>query len=105
MNIKHSNKNFTLSTNLKDLFFCSNENVAQVKKILKSENGIVLIADVCNDLHDFFEIPIKSSKVGIWKLGSWIHQNVSVSLETVRGKCIVLPFENERIAIKLLHTS
>ncbi|KMQ86929.1 transposase domain-containing protein [Lasius niger] len=41
---------------------------AKVKKILKSENGIVLIADVCNDLHDFFEIPIKSSKVGIWKL-------------------------------------
>lgn len=75
------------------------------KKILKFENKIVLIADICDDLHDFFENPIKSNKVGIWKLGSWNHRNVSVSLETVYGKCMILPFKNEHIALRLLHTS
>ncbi|KYN15583.1 hypothetical protein ALC57_12189 [Trachymyrmex cornetzi] len=99
---------FTLSSvHRRDSYFQYKGSVASVRSIQKLENGdVVIIANICDTKTNFFDYPCKSSYFGIYNLGcmKWTQTNVIIPINAVTTKYVVLPYENDNIAIPLLHS-
>jgi len=78
--------------------------VGRLRRIFKSGGEVRVVADVCEALSEFYVTPFPSSEVGIYKFRNWSARDVSLNVENISGKVMILPHKEEMIAFRLLHT-
>jgi len=89
----------------RDSYFKLGESIGKIKKILKSDSGVTIIADICSAPESFFSYPDDSRRYGVYQVSKWTDQDVQVNLQDISGKCMMLPIDKETwVAIHLLHT-
>lgn len=89
-----------------DSYFSTNTGLGKLKKITQLPNGsIQILADICDNLEDYYKTPIESSEVGIYKFDAWTNSDVILDPSEVTGKFMVINDDSENVAMRLLHTS
>ena len=76
---------------------------AVIKNIIQSKGGIFIVYRKYCCSGSFFMYPINSQQCDVYKL-SELSEDVHVaSIQSVRGKYMLLPYRNEHVAIPILH--
>ena len=89
----------------KDCFFKLANAVGKLKCISQVGSEVVVTADICNELGDFFTYPTSSKKIGVFVLKQWTSFNIKLGVSQIAGKVMVLPLTKGDIGVELLHTT
>ena len=85
----------------------SGENIGIIRNILSvSEDAQerILVVEWFLDKNDFYQEPLNSGDLRIYKVGRLSNNIVSIETKQVTCKCVLLPTGNEFVAIPLIHT-
>ena len=104
-------ENFTVSTLTRDRCVQIGSHIAVVKNFLDLDGDFAVVYQTFSNVANFFNLPIKSSKVGIYKV-SRLDDKLRVKLiASIDKKCTLLPYKKtplasitKYIAITILHT-
>ncbi|KAJ1519119.1 hypothetical protein ONE63_011273 [Megalurothrips usitatus] len=101
-----SSSSFTVSAVKKrDSYFFTDHSICHLRKITKRGDSVTIVADCCDDTQSFFTYPTDSRLVGVFKINrQQTRKKVEMCIDDIKGKVMVLPHGDERIAIKLVHT-
>lgn len=87
----------------------SNGNIFVINEIFsKKQNNfkcddIFLNGFIFNEITNFFEYPLSSKEIGLYNVRNLSTNLFKISINVVEVKCILTTFQNETIAITLLH--
>lgn len=66
-------------------------------------DDIYLNGNIFNEITDFFTYPLPSREIGVYNVKNLDRNNVEIKISMVEIKCILTTFDNESIALALLH--
>ncbi len=79
--------------------------VVHISNIIDSEDGPVLVGKKYEETSDYYEYPIASSLLGIFKVSQLQERSFYFTPDDVKYKCYLLPLkENEYVSVPLLHS-
>lgn len=81
--------------------------VGLIRNILSvSEDSLerVFIVENFRNMDNFFEEPLPSSDLHIFKLSRLSQETVAIHVNEVKSKCILLPYRNKFVSIPLIHS-
>ena len=104
-------ENFTVSTNKRNHCIQIGQHIVVVKNFLELDGEILVVYQIFSRIGNLFKLPIKSSKVGIYK-ASGLESRLRVRpVASIDQKCTLLPYRKTRVsriteyvAITILHT-
>lgn len=102
-------ENITIKTHIEaDSYLLTNdENVIKVFNIIHSDNPeeIILICKQFKDKKTLFVKPIKSTCLNIYVVKNLLNNFNSYPINSIKKKMMILPFNNDLIAMPLIHTT
>ena len=85
-------KDFTLSTNKANRYFKTIDgNVVRLYSVIDSPRGIIIAGKKFRRYENYYDFPMKSSKLGIFEVSGLQNTFYYCKIEDVKEKCIVMP--------------
>jgi hypothetical protein len=99
---------FMISTskgnNIVKIEYKGDSKIGIVKNILSNTDEVLVIYSVYNQLHSFFDHPIDSSRIGIYKISNPGNQLHALDIKYITGKYVCLPVKKDFVVVPILHT-
>lgn len=85
-------KNFTLSTNKANRYFKTvYDEIVHLCCVINSPRGIVVVGKKFRKYENYYDFPMESSKLGIFKVSELEDRIYYCNIEDVKEKCVVIP--------------
>jgi len=85
-------KDFTLSTNKANRYFKTiNDAVVRLYSVIDSPRGIIVVGKRFTRYENYYEFPMESSELGIFKVSKFEKTFRYYNIEDVKEKCIIIP--------------
>lgn len=85
-------KDFTLSTNKANRYFKTiNDAVVRLYSVIDSPRGIIVVGKRFTRYENYYEFPMESSELGIFKVSKFEKTFCYYNIEDVKEKCIIIP--------------
>lgn len=96
---------FSLSVGSKNKWFMTKgKEIVAMVNASKNENIITINGIAIKEKHDFFESPVKSSRINIYASNGKTSEPKSYSLNNIKCKLFCLEYKSELVFFPLLHT-